>query len=280
VILISVRARRPSSSTKFYIAVDTGMSPNPYILLRNLITPNRWFARNDTPAQKSKGRIEHWDEPVRGVYEYIPGRGWFLIAVDSDDGDKLDKPVPLTYCRVLHRYFLKDEFESRKKWGVVTDEHGNTKKGVLFRLDDGITWIYCWNEVGEFDVCKRKLQYCIDSKTGKFRIKNSADCREASYRSSESTTLQGSASPNLAAATSSLRSFVEGDVHSTPRDHTSLPSTQPSTRPVSRRESSYGSGLHGLAKQKGATPPIPTKSETVGLDAPELDRRLRKLEEV
>lgn len=31
---------------------------------------------------------EHWDEPVPGVYEYIPGRGWYLIATDKNAFDE------------------------------------------------------------------------------------------------------------------------------------------------------------------------------------------------
>lgn len=257
------------------------MSPNPYILLRNLVTPNRWFTSNTQPSHRSKGRIEHWEHPVPGLYEFVPGRGWFLVAVDTDDGDKLDNPVPLTYCRALHRFMLKDDFESRKKWGTVKDENGNCKKGVLFRLDDGVTWIFCWDEFGNFDTSDRKIPYCIDNNTRKFRIMTATDAESISGDSLAKTTCQSSTPRSGTTVAPSMQSFVEGDVHSPHPAWISLPSTQPSTRPSTRPSSTHGSDVQrNLTRSTATTPPSLAGPETPDLDAPELKRKLRRLTEL
>ncbi|KAF2103874.1 hypothetical protein NA57DRAFT_50737 [Rhizodiscina lignyota] len=259
------------------------MSPNPYILLRNLVTPSRWFAQSTPNLQKAKGRIEHWDKPLPGYYEYIPGRGWFLIAIDSDNGEKLDNPVPLTYCRILHRFMLKDDFEGRKRWGIVKDEQGVEKRGVLFRMDDGVTWIYCWNEFGVFDVSERRIPYCVDSDTKKFRIMSASDRQGLNDQSSGSTTRQASSTETGTSVTPSMMSFVDGDVHRPPRVRTPMPtSTQPSTRPSTRPSSSHGSGLQPALTQSTATTPpsfVEPQTPPPKFDAPELDQKLKRLAE-
>ncbi|KAF2100294.1 hypothetical protein NA57DRAFT_73904 [Rhizodiscina lignyota] len=50
--------------------------------------------------QVRAGPFSHGPDPGKSVKGLVtptihPGRGWFLIAVDSDDAEKLDNPVPL-----------------------------------------------------------------------------------------------------------------------------------------------------------------------------------------
>lgn len=240
------------------------MSPNPYILLRNLVHPTRWFTSNASRGQRPRGRLEHWDEPVPGTYEHFPGRGWFLIAVDSDDGDKLDKPIPVTYSRILHRYLFTTDFESRRKWGIVRDGDGGKKAGVFFRLDDGVTWVYCWKETGEFDSTPQKQPYCIDAETDKFRAMTASDLR-----------LDGR---GTSIGSPSARSFVAGDVHNAQPSKNSLPSTRPSTRLSARSSSGYGTSIQQRRVDTSSSTPLSEVTpQTYAIDGAELKKRLRGL---
>ncbi|KAI9678558.1 MAG: hypothetical protein M1817_005615 [Caeruleum heppii] len=79
------------------------MAPNLLVFTQTLFNPRRWgrgkshnrsrshsatnqadaASRNNSNASTaSLRRTEHWDVPVPGTYEYIPGRGWYLIARD------------------------------------------------------------------------------------------------------------------------------------------------------------------------------------------------------
>ena len=90
------------------------MSPNLFLCLRALFCPVYWFQRGER-IRGSVYRREHWDSPVPGIYTFIPGQGWHLVSRDDDrDGTVKEKePVPLMYCRVLHRYLLEDDMEER-----------------------------------------------------------------------------------------------------------------------------------------------------------------------
>jgi hypothetical protein len=128
---------------------------------------------------------EHWDDPIPGVYEYIPGRGWYLIAtykqpperdlepstttnMDDDNLIKMIPPTPVRYSKVLKRCFLSPDYELRKKHGDIPNERGKLVTAGFFQLDDGVAWVNCWDEEGEFIPGPYKL-WCIDAATQQFR---------------------------------------------------------------------------------------------------------------
>lgn len=125
------------------------MSPNLFLCLRTVLCPVYWFQRGER-INGSIHREEHWESPVPGIYNYVPGRGWHLIY---RDGNKYDEkvPVPLIYCRILHRYIFEDEMEERCRWYYVSLEEGATPvRRLFFRLDDGYTWVAGWDAKGVF----------------------------------------------------------------------------------------------------------------------------------
>lgn len=125
------------------------MAPNLFVCLRIAFCPRYWFHRGDR-VNGSIAKTEHWDSPVPGVYRYIPGRGWYLISRDGqEDGEKL--PMPLVYCRIVHRYLLEDEMEDRCSWHCIQEhDDGTPVKRRFFLLDDGYTWVAGWDDQERF----------------------------------------------------------------------------------------------------------------------------------
>lgn len=244
------------------------MTPNLFLATQTLFSPHKWFK----PSQKggrSKRKTEHWDSPVAGIYEYIPGRGWYLVATDKNPPEesttddqpseqehasepkdatatretiKMTQPVQVKYSKVLKRYLLAPDYDMRKRHGKVQDSNGKAYEAGFFRLDDGVAWVECWDEEGEFVPGPYKL-WCLDQKTGNFRhmlrgddptyvrsransteSRRSQDSRSTQYRSGPGSTRDGPSCPSTRA--NSIRQ---------------LPPSAPSSKPVSHSGSRRGS---------------------------------------
>jgi hypothetical protein len=179
------------------------MTPNLYLCLRKAATPHTWIpSKQHQTDPEDHHRIEHWDSPVPGYYEFIPGRGWYLMRRDSDsDSDYESDNLSLSsrsskssstsskrssasrsssrsstygkeemqYCRILHRYFLASELEARCRWEpVVRREGAKPTLGRFFQLDDGVAWVLCWDENGRF-ILGPYRKWCLDKETGYMR---------------------------------------------------------------------------------------------------------------
>ncbi|KAH7049346.1 hypothetical protein B0J12DRAFT_533057, partial [Macrophomina phaseolina] len=145
------------------------MAPNLLVATQTLFTPHKWFSRK--ASEKSVRTSEHWDDPLPGIYEYIPGRGWYLTRPDGPDGslgERLEKARPVKYSRVLRRYLFDSEYQRRKLSGEITDAHGKVREVGFFLLDDGIAWVNCWNHKGEF-IPGPYERWVIDERNEKFR---------------------------------------------------------------------------------------------------------------
>lgn len=194
------------------------MTPNLFLATQTLFSPHKWF-RSAPKGERAVRVQEHWDDPVPGVYEYIPGRGWYLIATDKDAGDAspnpsnansrpasrdalaaqiikdvrseskhtrnastasvtkpewqkstvpMRPPLPVKYSKVLKRYLLATDYDIRKKHGRIQGTDGKYRTVGFFRLDDGIAWVQCWDEEGEFIPGPYKL-WCIDRESKEYR---------------------------------------------------------------------------------------------------------------
>jgi hypothetical protein len=125
------------------------MAPNLFICLRAAFCPTYWFQRGER-IQGSIYQEEHWESPVPGIYKYIPGLGWHLVHKDGCEYEE-KVPVPLVYCRILHRYIFEHEMEDRCRWQSVTLHEGAKPERLLFfLLDDGYTWVAGWDAKGKF----------------------------------------------------------------------------------------------------------------------------------
>ncbi|KAF2466107.1 uncharacterized protein BDR25DRAFT_336659 [Lindgomyces ingoldianus] len=153
------------------------MTPNLFLATQTLFSPHKWF--KTTKHTRPVRTTEHWSSPVPGLYEYIPGRGWYLIATDKSPADskapdgtldtvKMTQPVQVKYSKVLKKHLLAPDYEMRKRHGRVKDANGKSEEAGFFRLDDGIAWVKCWDENGEFIPGPYKL-WTIDKTTGVFR---------------------------------------------------------------------------------------------------------------
>ncbi|KZF26561.1 hypothetical protein L228DRAFT_14980 [Xylona heveae TC161] len=158
------------------------MTPNLYLLTINLFTPHRWFTNSKRKTKRSSGRKEHWNNPVPGHYEYIPGRGWYLVAQDSGEPTRREQVV---YCAINRRWMLLTDLNARTTWATVPDERGKPKRRRFFRTDDGCTWLSCWDEHGKF-VPGPWPSWHVDKETGRFRSISSSN-GTVSSRSSSST---------------------------------------------------------------------------------------------
>jgi hypothetical protein len=174
------------------------MTPNLLLATQKVFQPHKWFraSKSDRPTRVT----EYWSTPEPGQYEYIPGRGWYLISklkfplagalepIALEDGQvpassspprEFEKcvPVPVHRSRVLGRYLLEDDYKSRKKTTHIKDERGVRVQAGFFRLDNEVAWVHCWNEDGKF-IPGGKTGYklwCIDSATNEFRHMRKGD---------------------------------------------------------------------------------------------------------
>ncbi|KAF2126426.1 hypothetical protein P153DRAFT_259480, partial [Dothidotthia symphoricarpi CBS 119687] len=174
------------------------MAPNLFVVTQTLFSPQKWF--RTSKSERSARKTEYWENgPVPGLYEYIPGRGWYLIATLRDvptemaspkiaEGGpvqpavvsqtkeyvKLDRPIQTHWSRVLKRYLLESEYKVRKANGIIQNSRGKNIDVGFFRLDDGVAWVHCWDEHGEFISGPYKL-WCIDTATNQFRHMRKGD---------------------------------------------------------------------------------------------------------
>ncbi|CAI6340863.1 unnamed protein product [Periconia digitata] len=170
------------------------MTPNLFVATQTLFQPKKWFRQSK--IEKPQRKTERWSEPVPGLYEYIPGRGWYLIekdkisATDQDASDdskeggpvlsiketassvdtiKVQPPIAVRYSKVLKRFLLSPDYDVRKKHGDIESSQGAKLLHVgFFRLDDEVSWVNCWDENGEFIPGPYRLWF-YDTRTQQFR---------------------------------------------------------------------------------------------------------------
>lgn len=255
------------------------MTPNLFVATQKVFQPHKWFKKQ---ADKPQRRTEHWESPVPGVYEYIPGRGWYLTAtykehdgpdfsekIASKDGGPVGgsinekpkqtvpvpAPVPVRYSKVLKKYLLNPDYEIRKKYGTIENSKGRMVQVGFFQLDDGVAWVKCWDEEGEFIPGPYKL-WCIDARTDRFRHMLRADDPE--YQRSHPNSRTASRANSFDRETGSRRNSQESrstqyrpgpgstcDGPSVPSTRansikgvtTSNPATRSGSQPSSRRNS-------------------------------------------
>lgn len=241
------------------------MTPNLFVATQTLFQPKKWF-RKDKPERPMRKR-EHWDDPVPGVYEYIPGRGWYLMAtykqnpqrdlepstaanLDDDNLIKMIPPTPVRYSKVLKRYFLSPDYELRKKHGDIPNERGKLVTAGFFQLDDGVAWVNCWDEEGEFIPGPYKL-WCIDAATQQFRHMKRGDdpAYQRSAANSRAASRQNSPDRSADRRSQESRSTEFRSAPGSTRDAQSGPSTRAnSIRGVDR--SNPASRAHSQANSR------------------------------
>lgn len=198
------------------------MTPNLYVAAQKLFRPHRWFSSDNRDRSRSRSRTTNEHEyrkyPIPGMYEYRPGRGWYLTAMDNS-AKTLDKPILIKYSRVLRRSLLQPDYDTRKTHGKIKNADGSLADHEVgfFRLDDGIAWVNYLDKEGNFIPGPYKL-WCVDGKSGYFRQMLKGD------------------SPAWQSRCSSRR----GSQSSNPSEHSRVKS--PSQRPSSERATE----LHGL----------------------------------
>jgi hypothetical protein len=156
------------------------MSPNPFNLIKLALSPHRWGPRRSSSTQ-SLSKKEQWNSPVPGTYEYKPGRGWYLVeyaenvetASISDAGTastaKPERlPRHITYCKLLHRMMFTTEYNERRHFEYIKNTDKEVHHLGFFRLDDGVTWVQCWDQFGNF-IRGPYQRWCIDGKTQRMR---------------------------------------------------------------------------------------------------------------
>lgn len=198
------------------------MAPNPLVAIQTLFRPDRWFKRSKSP----EGKVEHWDAPEPGTYEYIPGRGWYFTIPDLRE--RLKQPIEVKYSRVLKRNLLRPDYDARKKYGPVTDAEGEVKEFGFFQLDDGIAWVKAWDEEGNF-IPGPYERWIVDKHTGLFRKMVKGDDPEWQSRMSSQAASRNSTRP------SSTRDRVD-DSH-----RGSLSASRPSSRMDDSKRASLSS---------------------------------------
>ncbi|KAH8725880.1 hypothetical protein GQ44DRAFT_680700 [Phaeosphaeriaceae sp. PMI808] len=262
------------------------MTPNLFLATQKVFQPHKWFRspRTDQPTRVT----EYWTTPKPGQYEYIPGRGWYLIATlvetspnptllkdldgvatvsvtssEPQEFTKLPRPIPVHRSRVLGRYLLEEDYKNRKKTATIQNENGKRVQAGFFQLDNGIAWVHCWDDAGIF-IPGGKTGYklwCIDPATKEFRHMRKGD--DPSFTRSRHTSRDRNLSrPSQDSISTGFRSGP-----GTPRDGPSAPSTRansirgglmsnptstPSSRGPSRRNSPRRNDSIPLEEAKAA----------------------------
>ncbi|KAF2743184.1 hypothetical protein M011DRAFT_226190 [Sporormia fimetaria CBS 119925] len=251
------------------------MTPNLYLATRTLFKPRDWFRSTSpsSPPEKPARKTEHWDDPVPGTYEYIPGRGWYLIARDAElpekppntatgqtTTNKKHAPIPVKYSKVLKRPLLAPDYEARKRGeGKFITASGRAATAGFFRLDDGIAWVQCWDDAGQFIPGPYKL-WCIDQTTGLFRHMLRGDdpaylrSRANSVEDDDIRSQDSRSTRFLASRAGSVRDDW-GSIGGTPRSSNSklvspAAPSGPSSRAMSRQNSSERSQSQSLALEE------------------------------
>lgn len=205
------------------------MIPNLYVAAHNLVTPRSWFSSKDDQSQRSSSVVipnqplaasEHWNSPIPGVYRHEPGRGWFLIQLDSDPS-KPEKPDRVIFCAPLNRGILKSDYNARsiraklpkgctpaqsrssspssrrsKRPGTANSRHSSVddteRREVSFvRHDDGVTWLNDKDADGN-DTKGPWQRFCLDKQTGEMRVMLKGDDPAWRDKSNKSSSRPGS----------------------------------------------------------------------------------------
>jgi hypothetical protein len=261
------------------------MTPNLFLVTQKVLSPHKWFR---TPKTERSTRVtEYWSTPEPGQYEYIPGRGWFLVATlqsgspnlvefKTSEGHsttstvsaqrefvKLPRPIPVHRSRVLGRYLLEADYKDRKRTVEIKDERGKRVQAGFFRLDNGVAWVHCWDENGIFipgGDAGYKL-WCIDAATQQFRHMKKGDDpsfirsrpsspreRDADSRSEESVSTAFRSGPASTRDGPSAPSTRASSI----RGPLSNPTSSPSSRAQSRRNSPRRNNSIPLEEAKAA----------------------------
>ncbi|KAF2425717.1 hypothetical protein EJ08DRAFT_700262 [Tothia fuscella] len=142
------------------------MAPNPYLWAKYLFSPTQWTTQ-PAPVQRASRTEEHWDFPIPGTYRHTPGRGWALIVIDDPETHKLELPQPITYSKVTHVYMLQSEYKLRRRHVFITGKDGVEREAGLFLLDDNVTWVKAWNDMGKLQAPFER--WVIDAGSKEFR---------------------------------------------------------------------------------------------------------------
>jgi len=146
------------------------MAPNLFVAVKTMCHPETWF-REKPSRDLSLVQVRH--EPVPGIYKYI-GNNWCLIRREAVSGTKIfdadvEPPVAVVYSKVLKRWIFEEDFIARQRKGYVEGHPHWRGQAGFFRLDDGISWVHCFDNEGEFIPGPYK-RYCFDKETEKFRV--------------------------------------------------------------------------------------------------------------
>ncbi|KAI9795748.1 MAG: hypothetical protein M1833_006841 [Piccolia ochrophora] len=146
------------------------MAPNLFLLTRKAVAPHRWFCskHRSQSARRASRCTEHWESPVAGTYEYLPGRGWYLIHRDDESPEKPTQREVVYYCKIIHRWILESELSDRTTWANVSTENGKMTQRRFFRMEDNVTWVNCWEDDGKF-LPGPWQPWCFDKETSLFR---------------------------------------------------------------------------------------------------------------
>lgn len=251
------------------------MTPNLLVATQKAFSPHKWFkpSKNEKPTKK-EDRYEDRDSPIPGRYERVPGRGLYLIArlhdaTDSTDAAKaaggphrkeyvkLDRPILVTYSKFLKRYLIDSEFRARKKRATIKNEHGNLVEVGFFKLDDGVTWVQCYDAEDQFVPCDSAgyKPWCIDARTQEFRHMVRRD--DPNYVRSRQTSTERDVDSHSQDSRSNL--FRSGPGSS--REGPSVPNSRPGSirYPTSTTTSAY-------ASQRPSRQNSPQRNNSVALE--------------
>jgi hypothetical protein len=223
------------------------MTPNLLVATQKAFSPHKWF--KSTKSERPTREIEERDTPVPGRYERIPGRGLYLTArledvpidaaksgaeggpvLQADSARKqqyvkLDRPIPVTYSKYLKRYLLDTEFRSRKKRGTIRNERGKEVEVGFFQLDDGVTWVQCYDQEDTFTPADSTgyKRWCIDAQTKQFRHMRKSD--DPNYVLSRRNSSERDTDSHSQDSRSNLFRSGPGSA----RDGASMPNSRPSS---------------------------------------------------
>ncbi|KAF2398626.1 hypothetical protein EJ06DRAFT_564021 [Trichodelitschia bisporula] len=142
------------------------MSPNPLLALKFMVSPHRWVKSRRRSSATSQRKFERWEAPIKGIYEFTPGRGWALVY--AEEPTALSLPHPVTYSRIMGKHMLKSDYQSRKCHGKIQSTNTNKDHHVGFFRVDIDAYVLAWDKWGNFIPGPWEL-WTVNPDTGLFR---------------------------------------------------------------------------------------------------------------
>ena len=143
------------------------MTPNLFLVAQKIFYPRCWFSRRR--RRRSRRRTVDESVDVGAIhsrschgYKYVHGHGWCLVRHHDLVKAGSTEKESVIWCQILQRWMPQSDLDDRIRRATVIRDDGTTTERSFFRLDDGATWVDCWDSQGKIKPGPWR-RWCIDN---------------------------------------------------------------------------------------------------------------------